>query len=117
MEAHATSPRSIRVRATIALFLVSVVWGFTFLWMKQSVDAMERVTGPGHALAGAAFFLALRFGLATALLAAFVPSARRGVLAHSPARAGERARSPREAWLGGAWLGGLLVVGFVLQMA
>lgn len=102
MDAHTAGPRSRRVRATIALFCVSVIWGFTFLWMKQAVEAMERVTGPGHALATSALFLALRFGLAAALLFACVPAARRQL------------GSP--AWRGGGWLGGLLVLGFVLQM-
>lgn len=91
-----------RTRATIALFCVSIIWGFTFLWMKQAVEAMERVTGPGHAIAGSALFLALRFGLATVILFAFVPAARREL--------------GGGAWRGGAWLGFLLVVGFVLQM-
>lgn len=103
MESPATNTRSMRARATLALFVVSVIWGFTFLWMKQAVDAMERVAGDGRAVAGSALFLALRFGLAAILLAAFVPAARRGLGAGS-------------TWRGGAWLGGLLVVGFVLQM-
>lgn len=102
MDARAQTASSTRVRATIALFLVSVVWGFTFLWMKQAVDAMERVAGPGRAVAGSALFLALRFGLATALLAAFVPASRRAL--------------DVRAWRGGAWLAFLLVTGFVLQM-
>lgn len=102
MEVRANPSRSLRVRATVALFLVSIVWGFTFLWMKQAVDAMERVAGPGHAVAGSALFLVLRFGLAAALLAAFVPASRRNLDAR--------------VWRGGAWLGGLLVAGFVLQM-
>jgi drug/metabolite transporter (DMT)-like permease len=102
MDAPTKPPRSMRVRATIALSLVSLIWGFTFLWMKQAVDAMERTAGPGHALAGAALFLVLRFGLATVLLALCVPSSRRGL--------------GIGAWRGGAWLGSLLVAGFVLQM-
>lgn len=102
MDAPATTPRSMRARATIALFCVSVIWGFTFLWMKQAVEAMERVTGPGHALAASALFLALRFALAAAILFAFVPASRREL---GPG-----------AWRGGGWLGFLLVVGFVLQM-
>jgi len=102
MDTRTEAPRSMRTRATIALFLVSIVWGFTFLWMKQAVEAMERVAGPGHAVAGSGLFLALRFTLATLILAAFVPASRRGIRA--------------DTWRGGAWLGVLLVVGFILQM-
>lgn len=102
MLANAKSPRSIRTRATLALLLVSVIWGFSFLWMKQAVDAMELATGPGHAVAGSALFLLVRFGLAAILLAAIWPASRRGL--------------DSGVWRGGAWLGFLLVVGFVLQM-
>lgn len=91
-----------RVIATVALFAVSVIWGFTFLWMKQAVEAVQRVAGPDHAVAASGLFLALRFGLAALLVLLCVPSARRGLAA--------------PAWRGGAWLGLLLVFGFVLQM-
>ncbi len=91
-----------RIRATLALLVVSVIWGFSFLWMKQAVDAIEHVTGPGRAVAGSAVFLALRFGLAAILLAVFVPNSRRALTSG--------------VWSGGGWLGALLVVGFVLQM-
>ncbi len=95
-------PGSKRVRATVALFAVSVIWGFTFLWMKQAVDAFQRIAGPDHAIAGSGLFLVLRFGLASVMLLVCLPSARRGLTA--------------PAWRGGAWLGLLLVIGFVLQM-
>jgi drug/metabolite transporter (DMT)-like permease len=91
-----------RARATLALFAVSVIWGFAFLWMKQAVDVVRRIAGEDHAVAGSGLYLALRFGLAAALLFVFLPSSRRGLTAR--------------AWRGGAWLGILLVVGFVLQM-
>src|SRR5688572_7491478 len=96
------TPASKRVRATLALFAVSVIWGFTFLWMKQAVDAFTRIAGADHAVAGSGIFLVLRFGLAALLLLAFLPSARRGLSA--------------AVWRGGGWLGLLLVIGFVLQM-
>ncbi len=95
-----------RTRATIALFLVSIVWGFTFLWMKQAVDAMERVAGADRLVAGSGVFLALRFGLAMVLLLAFVPSSRRALTRDAT----------NVVWGGGAWLGVLLVIGFILQM-
>jgi len=95
-------PGSKRVRATVALFAVSVIWGFTFLWMKQAVEQFQSVAGADHAVAGSGLFLVLRFGLASVLLFVCLPSSRRGLTA--------------PAWRGGAWLGFLLVVGFVLQM-
>jgi len=101
-----TNSRSMRTRATIALFLVSVVWGFTFLWMKEAVDAMQRVTGPGRLVAGSGVFLALRFGISMAILLVFVPSSRKALTSSAT----------NVVWGGGAWLGVLLVVGFILQM-
>lgn len=95
-----------RTRATIALFLVSIVWGFTFLWMKEAVEAMERVTGPGRLVAGSGVFLALRFGISMAILLVFVPSSRKAL----------GGSATNAVWGGGAWLGVLLVVGFILQM-
>jgi len=98
--------RSMRRRATIALFLVSIVWGFTFLWMKQAVDAMERVAGPDRLVAGSGVFLAMRFTISMAILLVFVPSSRRALTSDAT----------NVVWGGGAWLGVFLVVGFVLQM-
>jgi len=95
-----------RRRATIALFLVSIVWGFTFLWMKQAVDAMERVAGPDRLVAGSGVFLAMRFTISMAILLVFVPSSRRALTSDAT----------NVVWGGGAWLGVFLVVGFVLQM-
>jgi len=86
----------------VALFLVTVIWGGTFVWMKQGIAAVDRSLGPGNAGVGIALFMLLRFGIAAVCIAAFVPSALRGL--------------SREAWRGGGWLGALLFGGFGLQM-
>ena len=41
----AKTPRHQR-RAVVALLLVTVLWGLTFVWMKQGLEASERVLGP-----------------------------------------------------------------------
>jgi metal-sulfur cluster biosynthetic enzyme/drug/metabolite transporter (DMT)-like permease len=87
-------------RPVLALLLVTVIWGWTFVWMKRGVIASERVLGADGVAAGVALFMSLRFALAAGVLA-FWPSARRGL---------------RAAWRGGLVLGGLLFAGFVLQM-
>jgi drug/metabolite transporter (DMT)-like permease len=89
-------------KAIFALFVVTLIWGWTFVWMKQGMRAAEAQLGPAANGATAALFLALRFGLAAAVLWIAVPSARRGLT--------------REVWKGGFILGGLLFVGFALQM-
>jgi drug/metabolite transporter (DMT)-like permease len=85
----------------MALLLVTVLWGFTFVWMKQGIDAAERVLGPAGGTAGIGLFMSLRFGLAALSMLAF-PSVRAGLGAG--------------AWSGGLAIGALLVAGFLLQM-
>ncbi|MFN0006695.1 MAG: DMT family transporter [Planctomycetota bacterium] len=97
-----TSPNASRWTAIIALLVVTVIWGGTFVWMKQAIDAVHLVLGPAHSTAGISLFMALRFGLAAACLAAFVPASRRGL--------------SRQVWSGGFWIGLALFAGFVLQM-
>lgn len=91
------------LRATAALIVVTLVWGATFVWMKDATGAVRSVWGQGHDLKGIALFLALRFLLAAVVLAAAFPPCRRH-LRH------------REVWTGGSILGGVLLLGFVLQM-
>lgn len=89
-------------QAVLALLVVTVIWGLTFVWMKQAIDADTPAVGRDLGAFTIALFLVLRFGLAAVLLALGVPSARRGL--------------GTSAWQGGLWLGGLLFVGFLLQM-
>lgn len=89
-------------RAILALLLVTVIWGWTFVWMKQAILAVDLVLGKANASSGIALFNALRFGIAAACVAAFIPSSRRELSG--------------EAWRGGFWIGVLLFLGFGLQM-
>lgn len=88
-------------RAVLALLLVTVLWGFTFVWMKQATETSRVVLGERGLVAGVGLFMTLRFGLAALVMAA-VPAARRDL--------------GREAWLGGLWVGLALLGGFLLQM-
>ncbi|MCK6447870.1 MAG: DMT family transporter [Planctomycetes bacterium] len=98
--AHVTSPQE--RKAALALLAVTFIWGLTFVWMKQAIDADVPAVGRDLGAFSIALFLVLRFGLAAIVLALVVPSARRGLDAR--------------AWRGGTWLGGLLFGGFLLQM-
>lgn len=89
-------------RAIVALFFVTVIWGGTFVWMKQGLAAVDAHFGPGHATTGVALFTLVRFGLAALCVPAFIPAGR---------RVGSRA-----VWTGGLWIGALLLAGFTLQM-
>jgi drug/metabolite transporter (DMT)-like permease len=90
-------------KAIAALFAVAVIWGGTFVWMKDAVTVAEARLGPGHVLSGLSVFLALRFGAAALIVLAISRSAR--------------TRLGAAEWKYGAWLGGLLFGGFALQMS
>jgi drug/metabolite transporter (DMT)-like permease len=87
--------------ALLALGAVTLIWGGSFTWMKQSIDSSRAVLGEGRELHGTALFLMLRFGVASLLMLA-IPRAR-AVFDPGVVR-------------GGLILGGLLFGGFVLQM-
>jgi len=90
-----------RTRALIALAAVTILWGATFVWMKQSLNAAERVLGHPGGAPVAVLYVGIRFGLAACVLALW-PRARLTL--------------DRGAWRGGAVLGGILFGGFLLQM-
>ena len=90
-----------RARALIALFAVTILWGCTFVWMKQSLNAAARLLGHPGGVPVVVLYVGIRFGLAAVVLALW-PRARRAL--------------DRGAWRGGAVLGGILFAGFLLQM-
>lgn len=92
---------SLARRAVAALLFVTVLWGCTFVWMKQANSAAEQELGRDGLVAGVGLFMALRFGLAALVLAPF------------PA---VRSRLSAGAWRGGLWIGLTLLAGFLLQM-
>lgn len=106
-------PRSSRL-ALPMLLLVTLIWGGTFVWMKDAVGAAEaealaRGLDPDQALTTAILaFLFARFGMAAVGLPLIAPRL-------IPVVAG-RAEGGRIAWRGGASLGALLIAGFILQM-
>ncbi len=89
-------------KAALALLVVTFIWGMTFVWMKQAIEADTAALGVDLGALTIALFIALRFGIAAVFMALFVPSSRRGL--------------DLRAWRGGLVLGGLLYVGFLLQM-
>jgi drug/metabolite transporter (DMT)-like permease len=78
--------------ALIALVLVTAVWGLTFVQVKDALELYPLFA-----------FLAVRFAIATAVLA---PPALRPLQA-----------LPRRGWLAGTGLGVLLAAGYALQTA
>ena len=90
-----------RGKALAALLLVTLIWGFSFVWMKQNLSAAERVLGRPPGLFVIAAYTTARFAIATAFLI-FWPTARK--------------RLTPGAWNAGFILGAILAGGFFLQI-
>jgi len=89
-------------RAALAIFGISFLWGMTFIWMKQGIDAAEDVTPDLDANWVAILFFSARFVIAAALTLALLPKARSGL-------------SDPDAVKGGMWLGVILSAGYLSQ--
>lgn len=102
---EADEPLANPTRRTAALVLLSVtlVWGATFIWMKQALNALDGELQEYGTIPVVAFLVGARFFIATVLILAFFSDARASV-------------KNRELWKGGGVLGGLMLVGFVTQM-
>lgn len=98
-----TSFQPQRRKAAMVLLSVTLIWGATFIWMKQALNALEVELETFGTFPVVALLVALRFLIAMVLVLAFFPKARAGL------------RSP-SIWKGGGVLGGLMLVGFVSQM-
>lgn len=88
--------------ALAALLLVTVIWGWSFVWMKQALDAGAAVLGSHASGVVVGLFMAVRFGFSALLFPLLVPSARGPI--------------PPDARMGALLLSGLLLSGFLLQM-
>lgn len=89
-------------RALLALLAVTVIWGWSFIWMKEALDAAATLWRGAHVSAAIGLFMTLRFSVSTVLLVAAVPAARRGYDAG--------------AVRGGVLIGVFFLSGFLLQM-
>jgi drug/metabolite transporter (DMT)-like permease len=90
-------------RAIAALLVVTIIWGWTFSWMKAAIDAAEVAIGPDALPLVIGVFMSTRFVLAAVVLPLFLPAARRGL-------------RDLGVWVDGGWLAALMLVGFLLQM-
>lgn len=99
-----TSVPSLRTRriATLALTSVCVFWGATFLLMKLGTRAISDAMGPNWKVAGGAFFLFVRFALASALMPLLIPASVK--------------RLSASAWKYGFGISLVFSAGFMLQI-
>src|SRR5688572_7262371 len=101
MTTPGASPTTGSARAVLAILLVTVLWGWTFVWMKSAVQAGERELGSHGLVATVGLFMTLRFAAAALVLGA---------------SGSVRRRVDPGAWRGGFVIGALLLGGFLLQM-
>jgi drug/metabolite transporter (DMT)-like permease len=92
-----------RRRAVWGLLVVTIVWGATFIWMKQAMNALQSEIDFYGQTAVVSVLVGGRFLIAA--IALFIGS--------SKARAALR---EKELWSGGTILGLILLVGFTTQM-
>ena len=90
-------------KATIALFLVTIVWGWTFVWLKNALDASSSYTIGNQTNLVATLFVTLRFGIAVLLFFLIFPSIRKEIRGF-------------QVWYDGMILALLMTGAFVFQM-
>ena len=89
-------------KATIALFIVTIIWGCTFLWLKRALDSADSVNASQTNLVST-LFVTLRFGLTLPIFLYFTPSIRKNLRDY-------------RSWYDGTILAFFMLGGFVFQM-
>ena len=90
-------------KATLALFLVTIIWGWTFIWLKNALNVAESYSSDDQVNTVATLFVTLRFGFSILLFFIFTPKVI-GVL------------GDKQVWKDGFILSLFMVGGFVFQM-
>tara|TARA_B100001248_G_scaffold257558_1_gene240311 strand:+ start:616 stop:1578 length:963 start_codon:yes stop_codon:yes gene_type:complete len=89
--------------AIFALLAVTLVWGATFIWMKQALDALDEektMLGTNGVVASLVF---ARFAIAGLMMLLFFAKARQALV-------------DKQAWLDGLILGVLMFIAYLSQM-
>lgn len=89
--------------ALLSLFGVTLLWGGTFIWMQQSLDAAASISPNIPENQVAIFFVMMRFVIAGFFLLVLIPKTWSGL-------------KEIEVWKGGLILGVIVWGGFILQM-
>ncbi|MAH90890.1 MAG: hypothetical protein CMA11_03895 [Euryarchaeota archaeon] len=92
-----------RQQAVLGLFFVTLLWGGTFVWMKQAMNSLDEELVQYSTAGVVGVIVAARFLIAFIALLPFSSKAREALVS-------------KEDWKGGLVLGGLMLAGFVLQM-
>ena len=90
-------------KATLALFLVTIIWGWTFIWLKNALNVAESFSSDDQINTVATLFVTIRFGFAIILFFIFTPKVM-----------GEL--GDERVWKDGFILSLFIVGGFIFQM-
>ena len=88
--------------ALLALLVVTIIWGWTFPWMKEAIDTAKGELGDALPFI-VGLFMTIRFGIASLLMPLIIRGARIDMTKGS-------------VWRDGAILAFFLLAGFLLQM-
>ena len=89
--------------AILALLAVTLVWGATFVWMKQALDALDDEKATLGTNGVVAVLVFARFAIAALLMLIFFRKARSSL-------------TDRRIWFDGIMLGGLMFLAYLSQM-
>jgi len=92
----------VKQKATIALFIVTIIWGCTFLWLKRALDSAASVS-TSQTNVVATLFVTLRFGFTLPIFLYFAPGIRKNL-------------GNYRSWHDGTILAFFMLGGFVFQM-
>ena len=92
-----------RRQAGMALLLVTLLWGGTFVWMKQALNAAQSFTQTYNASSVVGIMVGFRFLLAAFILLTISSTARQSL-------------SSKNDWAGSIWLGIAMLLGYGIQM-
>jgi len=93
----------VKQKATLALFLVTIIWGWTFIWLKNALNVAESFSSDDQINTVATLFVTIRFGFAIILFFIFTPKVM-----------GEL--RDKRVWKDGFILSLFIVGGFIFQM-
>jgi len=93
----------VKQKATLALFLVTIIWGWTFIWLKNALNVAESFSSDDQINTVATLFVTIRFGFAIILFFIFTPKVM-----------GEL--GDERVWKDGFILSLFIVGGFIFQM-
>ena len=103
MLANMAAHMATRRQAVVGLLFVTLLWGGTFVWMKEAMNSLDDELDQYTTAGVVGVIVASRFLIAFVALLPFSSKAR-------------KALTSKEDWKGGLILGSLMLAGFILQM-